>query len=60
MKTVNGIHATRQIHERFLDARIIIVINYNDQTFREPAREAYTFGYVLKENLLEVRQILQA
>jgi len=59
MKNVNGIQATRQIRERFCDARIIIITNYNDQTFRESAREAGAFGYVLKENLLEVRQILQ-
>ena len=60
MKNVNGIQATRQIRERFRDARIIIITNYNDQAFRESAREAGAFGYVLKENLLEVRQILQA
>ncbi|MCU1291101.1 MAG: chemotaxis protein CheY [Acidobacteria bacterium] len=60
MKNVNGITATRQIRERFADARIIIVTNYNDETFRESARAAGAFGYVLKENLLEVRRILQA
>lgn len=59
MKSVNGIQATRQICERFADARIIIVTNYNDETFRESAREAGAFGYVLKENLLEVRRILE-
>ncbi|HLM61016.1 MAG TPA: response regulator transcription factor [Pyrinomonadaceae bacterium] len=60
MKNTNGIAATRQIRERFADARIIIVTNYNDQAFRQSAREAGAFGYLLKENLLEVRLILQA
>lgn len=60
MKNVGGIAATRQIRERFADARIIIVTNYNDAAFRESAREAGAFDYVLKENLLEVRRILQA
>jgi len=60
MKNVGGIAATRQICERFNDARIIIVTNYNDQTFREAAREAGAFGYVLKENLLDVRRILES
>jgi len=59
MKNVNGIAATRQICERFSDARIIIVTNYNDQAFRESAREAGALGYVLKENLLDVRRILE-
>lgn len=59
MKNTNGIAATRQICERFQNARIIIVTNYNDPAFRESAREAGAFGYVLKENLLDVRRILQ-
>jgi CheY-like chemotaxis protein len=59
MKNMNGIAATRQICERFQNARIIIVTNYNDPAFRKSARDAGAFGYVLKENLLEVRRILE-
>ncbi len=59
MKNVNGIAATKQIIARFADAKIIIVTNHDDQYFRESAREAGAFDYVLKENLLDVRRILQ-
>lgn len=60
MKNVGGIAATREIVSVFADAKIIIVTNYDDAFFRESARAAGAFGYVLKENLLDVRRILQA
>lgn len=59
MRNTNGIAATRQIVSCHAEARIIIVTNHDDQFFRESAREAGAFGYVLKENLLEVRRFLQ-
>ena len=59
MKNTNGIAATRQIIAGFADAKIIIVTNHDDVYFRESAREAGAFDYVLKENLLDVRRILQ-
>ena len=59
MKNVNGLAATQQILEKFRDAKIVIVTNYNDPKFRESAREAGAIGYVLKENLLDIRRILQ-
>ena len=59
MKNTNGIQTTREIVASYADARIMIVTNYNDETFRESAREAGAFAYVLKQNLLEVRRILE-
>lgn len=59
MKNINGIAATKQIVARFTEAKIIIVTNHADGYFRESAREAGAFGYVLKENLLEVRGLLE-
>jgi two-component system response regulator DegU len=59
MKNTNGIAATRQIIASFADAKIIIVTNHDDVYFRESAQEAGAFDYVLKENLLDVRRILQ-
>jgi DNA-binding NarL/FixJ family response regulator len=41
-------------------ARVVIVTNYGDQPLREAARKAGACGYVLKENLIEVRRLLQA
>jgi len=59
LKEINGISATKEIISAFHDAKIIIVTNYNDTHFRESAREAGAVEYVLKDNLLDVRRILQ-
>jgi len=60
MKPVDGISATREIKSAFPAARILIVTEYNDPDWREEARLAGAAGYVLKDNLAEVRRILQA
>jgi len=59
MKNTNGIAATKQIKAEFADAKIVIVTNYDDAAFRESARSAGAVDYVLKENLLDIRRILQ-
>ncbi|MBA2736533.1 MAG: response regulator transcription factor [Pyrinomonadaceae bacterium] len=53
---VNGIAATRQIKNNFPEARVVMVTNYNDHEMREAATRAGACGYVLKENLLELRR----
>ena len=60
MKDVDGLTATRQIKAAFADAKIIIVTNYDDQYLRQAAQQAGASEFVLKENLLEVRRILQS
>ena len=59
LRETSGIAATREIIAAFTDAKIIIVTNYNDAHFRQSAREAGATDYVLKDNLLDVRRILQ-
>ncbi len=59
LKQMNGITATARITDDFPDAKILMVTNYNDRDLRQAATDAGACGYVLKENLLEVRQILQ-
>ena len=59
MPGIGGLEATRRIRATFPDAQIIIVTQYNDQHWRTAATEAGACGYVLKENLLELRQILK-
>jgi two-component system response regulator DegU len=54
-----GLEATRRIRAAFPDAQIIIVTQYDDQHWRTAATEAGACGYVLKENLLELRQRLK-
>jgi DNA-binding NarL/FixJ family response regulator len=56
---VDGLTATRQILAAFPDARVVIVTNYDDEDLRAEARAAGARGYVVKENLLEVRRLLQ-
>jgi DNA-binding NarL/FixJ family response regulator len=60
MKRTNGIAATRQLLAAFPEARVVIVTNYNDEPLREAARWAGACGYVLKDNLIEVRRLLQS
>jgi CheY-like chemotaxis protein len=56
MAPMDGITATRQIVQAFPSARIVIVTQYDDVRLRRAAREAGACGYVLKDNLFEVRQ----
>ena len=60
MKEVDGITATRQIIAEFPDARVIIVTDHGDEPFRVAAREAGACGFVLKENLIDLRRLLSA
>ena len=57
---LDGVAATGQIRAEFPDARILIVSDYGDERLRAAARAAGACGYVLKENLLEVRRRLEA
>ena len=60
MAGVDGITATRVITEADPAARIIMVTSYDGADLREAARLAGACGYVLKENLFDVRRLLQA
>ena len=60
MKGLDGISATRQIIAAFPCARVVMVTGHGDEPLRVAAREAGACGYVLKENLFEVRRLLQA
>jgi DNA-binding NarL/FixJ family response regulator len=59
MAAVNGIQAAREIKAAFPEARIVMVTNYDDAELREAARIAGVSQYLLKENLLEIRRLLQ-
>jgi len=59
MQRVGGLEATRRIRAVFPDAKIIIVTQHDDPHWRAAARESGAMAYVLKENLLELRRILQ-
>jgi CheY-like chemotaxis protein len=59
MPRLNGLAATRQIIGDDPHARIVIVTAYDDPGVRAAALAAGACGYVLKENLSELRQWLQ-
>ncbi len=59
MPRVGGLEATRRIRAAFPDANIIIVTQYDDPHWRTAATQAGAVGYVLKENLLDVRRLLR-
>ncbi|MGI8543891.1 MAG: response regulator transcription factor [Aridibacter sp.] len=58
MKNVDGITATGQIMAAYPQARIMIVTDYDDDDLRQAARAAGASQYVVKENLLEIVDVL--
>ena len=60
MKRMNGLKATRCIVGKFPQAKILLVTQYNDNELREAASEAGACGFVLKEDLTELRRLLAA
>jgi NarL family two-component system response regulator LiaR len=60
MEPVDGIAATRHIIQAFPDARVVMVTQHADASLRNAAHQAGACGYLLKDNLLEVRRFLEA
>ena len=58
MRLMHGLDATRQISAAFPDARVVVVSNYDSDELREAAQAAGACGYLLKENLLDLRLLL--
>jgi CheY-like chemotaxis protein len=58
MPEMDGITATRGIKASYPEARVCIVTDYDDLELRQAAREAGAEGYVVKEDLLMLRQVL--
>lgn len=59
MPQVDGITASRRIIKDFPNANICVVTDYNDEQTREMARQAGISHYVVKENLYEIREIIE-
>ena len=58
MSRMDGITATREILLSFPSAKVVIVTRHDDEQLREAARNAGACGYVLKENLIAIRELL--
>ena len=60
MNEMDGIQATELIKAADRVARILIVTDYDDEELRRAAMRAGAWGYVLKNNLLALVQLLEA
>ena len=58
MPRMNGIEATRRLCATHNEARVLIVTNCDDSWLRETARRAGACGYLLKENLDQLPELL--
>ena len=58
MGKMDGITATRNIRAAYPDARVIIVTDYDDDKLRHTALRAGACNYLVKENLLAIREVL--
>jgi two-component system, NarL family, response regulator DegU len=58
MSEMDGIRATRQLTSLFPEARVVVVSQHDDWVLRSAAQQAGAHGYVLKDNLFELRGLL--
>ena len=59
MRQKDGLTATREICSVYPEAKVVIVTNYGDEATRAAADQAGAFAYILKENLLELQNLLR-
>ena len=59
MAGLDGLSATRQLKQKFPEARVIIVSNHREEEFRGAARELGSCGFVNKDHLEELRGIIE-
>ncbi|MBI3193462.1 MAG: response regulator transcription factor [Ignavibacteriae bacterium] len=58
MEPMNGIQATSVLLNKFPDARVIIVTNYNEILYRTAAINAGVHAYILKDDLHQLLNII--
>ncbi len=58
MKPVDGLMAAKQIRTDWPKAKIIFVTSYDQPRFREAAAQLKVEGFVLKDNLEQINQIV--
>jgi DNA-binding NarL/FixJ family response regulator len=57
MPGLNGIQTTQNIIAEYPDAHIVIVTNFNDKEYRTAALQAGARTYILKEELVKLREV---
>jgi CheY-like chemotaxis protein len=58
MKKVDGLQATKYIKQYFPDANIVVMTQYDDPDYRNEAGKLGIKGFVLKDNLHQLRDII--
>ena len=58
MPRMDGLRAMRHIRENFPQAKFIVVTDYDDPDIRAEAHSLGATGYVLKENLRSLTQMI--
>jgi len=60
LKEIDGIVATAMLKAAYPEAKVVIVTDYDDVRLRQAAQHAGACGYVLKEDLFQLRAIINA
>ncbi len=60
MKGMSGLKATRLIKDKYPEARVIIVTQYDDHDLCAKAGEAGACAFILKDNIADLRRYLNA
>ena len=60
MPHMDGLAATRTLRRADPKAKIVIVTDYDDDDVRSAASEAGASGYILKQNLTELAQLVRS
>jgi CheY-like chemotaxis protein len=58
MGVMDGLTATRLIKSKFPSSQIMVITQHNNPKLRERAQEVGASGFLLKEDLLELRTAL--
>lgn len=58
MKEMDGFTASENIYKQDPQAKIIFITSHNTSAFRIKAKQLRAKGFVVKENLFELRQLL--
>ncbi len=58
MKDIDGITATRQIIAAYPKAHVMMITDYKEDELRRAAYEAGASQYIVKENLLDIVDVL--
>lgn len=56
---LNGFDSTRAIKKKYPGTRVLIVTAFNEPHFHDLARSAGAVGFILKENILALRLMLE-